>query len=271
MIRRFALALALAVPAFAADPPALKPLDYVAVQPGKIPVIISAPHGGGKDIPGAKPRTGEGLPKGPAGFFTGRDLGSEELAYQIAEAVEKKLGAKPYFVIAKFHRKYVDANRPPEIGVEDKAARPVYDAYHDTLAGYCKAVKKEFGRGLLIDVHGQAMAEDTIFRGTLNGKTVTLLRQRFGEKAHTGDQSFFGLLAANGCKVVPADGTDKEQAGFTGGHIVQKFGSHEGYGIDAIQLEFGGHYRIRDARPKAAERVAEAVAKYHELYLSKKD
>src|SRR5262245_55966698 len=116
MIRLFGLALACAFPALAADPPAFKPLDYVTFQTGKIPILISAPHGGGKDVPGATPRTGEGLAKGPSGFFTGRDLGSEELAYAIAEAVEKKFGAKPYLVVAKFHRKFIDANRPPEIG-----------------------------------------------------------------------------------------------------------------------------------------------------------
>lgn len=264
------LVLALAAPA-AADPPALKPADYVSTQAGKLPILISAPHGGTKDVPGVKPRTGDGLPGGPAGFFAVRDVGTEELAQAIAEAVEKRLRAKPYVVIARFHRKYVDANRPPEIGVEDKAARPVYDAYHDALAGYCKAVKADFGRGLLIDVHGQGFAADTVYRGTGNGKTVTLLRQRFGEKAHTGDESFFGLLAANGCKVFPADGKAKEQAGFTGGHIVQKFGSHAAYGIDAMQVEFGGDYRVRDTRAKTADRVAAAVAKYYELYLGKKD
>ncbi len=268
MTRIVLLTLVFVAPA-SADTPALKPAEFVSVQAGKLPILISAPHGGAKDVPGVAPRTGEGLTKGGAGFFAGRDTGTEELAHAIASAIEKKLGAKPYFVIAKFHRKYLDANRPPEIGVESKAARPVYDAYHDTLAGYCKDVKTEYGRGLLIDVHGQGTAKDTIFRGTQNGKTVTLLRQRFGEKAHTGEQSLFGLLAANGCKVFPADLTGKEQAGFTGGHIVQKYGSHEGYGIDAMQLEFGGDYRAREARTKTAERVTAAVAKYYELYLKK--
>jgi N-formylglutamate amidohydrolase len=268
MTRIVLLALGFVVPAHA-DTPALKPAEFVSAQAGKLPILISAPHGGAKAVPGVTPRTGEGLTRGGSGFFAGRDTGTEELAHAVAEAVEKKLGAKPYFVIAKFHRKYLDANRPPEIGVESQAARPVYDAYHDTLAKYCKAVKTEYGRGLLIDVHGQGTAKDTIFRGTQNGKTVALLRQRFGEKAHTGEQSLFGLLATNGCKVFPADLTGKEQAGFTGGHIVQKYGSHEGYGIDAVQLEFGGDYRAKEARAKTAERVTTAVAKYYELYLKK--
>src|SRR5829696_6210397 len=160
MIHSLYLAFVFAVPVVA-DTPDLKPAEFVSVQPGKLPILISAPHGGAKDVPGVTPRTGGGLAKGGAGFFAGRDTGTDELAHAIAEAVEKKLGAKPYFVIARFHRKYLDANRPPEIGLESKAARPVYDAYHGTLAGYCKEVKKECGRGLLIDVHGQGTAKDT--------------------------------------------------------------------------------------------------------------
>src|SRR5262249_49816912 len=143
---------------------------------------------------------------------------------------------------------------------------PVYEAYHQAVARYCRDVQRTFGRGLLLDVHGQGSAADTIFRGTQNGKTVTLLVQRFGVKAHDGPQSFFGLLATRGFKVHPQGG-GKEQAGFTGGYIVQTYGSHQGYGIDAIQLEFGGDYRAKDRRKETAARLAEVVAAYAKLYL----
>jgi N-formylglutamate amidohydrolase len=242
----------------------------VGAQPGKLPIILSAPHGGAKEVPGVPPRRGEGLVKGSKGFFTGRDTGTEELAEALAAAIEKKMGKRPYVVVARFHRRYIDANRPPEIAYESKLAKPVYDEYHAALARYCKEVKKTYGRGLLLDVHGQGTARDTVFRGTQNGKTVTLLRQRFGEQAHTAKKSFFGLLAANGCKVHPEDGAGKERAGFTGGHIVRTYGSHEGYGIDAIQLEFGGDYRAKGKREDTARKVAAAVAEYARLYLEEK-
>ena len=82
--------------------------------------------------------------------------------------------------------------------------------YRATIAAYCKEVKKTHGKGLLLDVHGQGSFPDAVVRGTQNGKTVALLVQRYGEKAHTGPKSFFGLLAAHGCKVNPADLTGKE-------------------------------------------------------------
>lgn len=256
-------------PADAPDPkPASHPL--VAVQEGKLPILISAPHGGAADVPGAEPRKGEGFVKGSTGFFVGRDTGTEELAYAIAKAVESKLHAKPYFVVAKSHRKYADFNRPVEIGVEGPKARPVYDAYHQTLAAYCRAVQKEFGRGLLIDVHGQGSAADTVFRGTKDGKTVELLIKRFGDRAHTGPDSFFGLLKQAGCKIYPEEPGVKERAGFTGGYIVQTYGSHTAFGIDAIQLEFGGQYRKKDVIEDTASKVTSAIVEYRKKYLPEK-
>ena len=90
--------------------------------------------------------------------------------------------------------------------------------------------------------------------------------QRYGEKAHTGPKSFFGLLAANGCKVAPEDLTGKEVAGLNGGHIVQTYGG-EGFGIDAMQLEFGSEYRAKEVQKDTAAKVANAVAEYAKLYL----
>lgn len=244
------------------------PSGLVRTQEGELPIILSAPHGGTAEIPGVPERKGEGLVKGSSGFFTGRDTGTEELAVDIAAAVEKRLGKKPYFVLARFHRKYIDPNRPADIAYESPKAKPVYEEFHGAIADYCKAVKQTFGRGLLLDVHGQGTAADTIFRGTKNGTTVTLLRDRFGEKAHLGKESFFGLLAANGCKVFPEpESKEKERSGFTGGYIVQTYGSHAGHGIDAIQLEFGGDYRAVGKRKAAADKVAAAIEGYAKLYL----
>jgi N-formylglutamate amidohydrolase len=262
--------LPLAAAALAAGPAASQqkgaPDDLVLTQTGELPLILSAPHGGLRAIPGAPVRKGEGLPKGSKGFFTGRDTGTEELALEVAAAVENRFGKKPHYVIARFHRKYVDANRPAAIAYEHAKAKPVYDAYHAALERACREVQKTYGRGLLLDIHGQGSARDTVFRGTQNGKTVTLLVQRYGAKAHNGPESLFGLLAARGWKVHP-QGEGKEQAGFTGGYIVQTYGSHQGYGIDAIQLEFGGDYRAKDSRKDTAARLADAVAAYAKRYL----
>jgi N-formylglutamate amidohydrolase len=278
-VRRYTL-LALALTAVAAGALAEVPVappprpvppksDLVTTQVGKLPVILSAPHGGTKEVPGVSPRKGTGLPVGGSGFFAARDGGTEELAAALSAAIEKKTGAKPYLVAARFHRKYIDANRPPEIAYEEAAAKPTYDAYRQTLAAYCREVKREYGRGLLLDVHGQGRMKDTVIRGTRDGKTVGLLIQRYGLKAHTGPDSFFGLLRTAGCKVFPENLADKDFESLSGGDIVHTYGSGE-YGIDAIQLEFGGDHRDAKNIKDTAEKVATAVEKFAKLYLTDK-
>ena len=109
--------------------------------------------------------------------------------------------------------------------------------------------------------------KDAVIRGTKDGKTVSLLVERFGAKAHTGPESFFGLLKAGGCKVFPDDLAGKEFAALNGGNIVQTYGGGD-YGIDAIQLEFGGDFRDKARLNDTAGKVAAAVARYTELYLT---
>src|SRR5262249_16851956 len=98
----------LSVSAVAAEP-AVPPSNLVATQQGSLPIILSAPHGGTHEVPGVTSRKGEGLARNGKGFAISRDTGTEELTYALADAIEKHLGKKPYFIVAKFHRKYIDA------------------------------------------------------------------------------------------------------------------------------------------------------------------
>lgn len=239
----------------------------IRVQKGKLPIIISAPHGGTREIPEVEARKGEGMEKGASGFFTGRDVGTEQLALAVAAEVKKKFGREPWYVISRVHRKYIDFNRPAEIGFEDPDARPVYEHYHGSIAEACREIAEEHRCGLLIDIHGQGSSRSTVFRGTRNGKTTELLQQRFGKSAQTGEQSLFGLLASRGWKVNPNPFDGKEQAGFTGGFIVGTYGSHQQTAIDAVQLEFGADYTNQEARQKTAAVLADALAAYAEKYL----
>jgi N-formylglutamate amidohydrolase len=243
-----------------------KPPDLVIVRKGTLPIIISAPHGGRKEVPGVAERKGIGIEQ----FAIVRDENTDLLAEAFAAELEKQLDGKPWVVIACFDRKYIDANRPPEQSFESEAAKPFYEAYHDPLIAACKAVKEKYGRGLLLDIHGQGVHPDAVCRGTRNGKTVSLLVDRYGWAAVAGKRSVMGQLERSGCRVLPkcdAPRETKEESGFSGGHIVGTYGSHTGYAIDAIQLEFGGNFRLKDAYLKTAKQLADAVAEFHNTYL----
>lgn len=239
--------------------------DLITIQEGQIPIILSAPHGGQLSISGADARRGAGLQAGPSGFQTVRDVNTDRLALALSAALEAKTGKKPYLVVAKFARQYADVNRPSTIGYEAPSAKPVYEEYHGSLERFCSEVKQKWGRGLLLDIHGQGSKRDTIFRGTGDGKSLSLLVERYGVKGRSGPESFAGLLAARGCKIFPTDDS-REQSGFTGGYITLTYGSRK-VGMDAIQLEFGGDYTNKDKRKDTADKLADTIIEFARLYL----
>ncbi|MGE3852968.1 MAG: hypothetical protein AB7K09_14585 [Planctomycetota bacterium] len=236
--------------------------ELVTAQRGTLPIILSAPHGGDVRVPGSEDRK-HGV--------TVKDLRTAELALLVAQFVTAKLGGKPYVVIAQFSRKDADANR--EAGreaYENDKAKLHYEAYHRALREFVDEVRREHnGRGLLLDLHGQARRQDQILRGTKQGKTVSALIKRAGNAALVGPDSLFGRLAKTYTVSPPLD-ADEDAASedlFDGGYIVQAYGSHQRDGIDAIQLEFGGDLRAKDAVWALAENMAAAIAAFAARYL----
>jgi N-formylglutamate amidohydrolase len=236
----------------------------VVFRRGDIPVIIVAAHGGSLPVPNCPPRTGKDLPK-RARFVTARDVGTRELALAIAEATYRKLRQRPYLVILSAHRKYVDANRPPEFAFESESAQKVYEAFHRAVELACKEVEEKFSCGLLLDIHGQKLNPDVVYRGTAQGATVQRLRKLHGEEAFTGEKSLFGMLKAHGFKVYPDPLGEAEWPGYSGGYIVRRY-EGERWEIDAYQLEFGMNYRTKDARPTTADKIADVIEHYVKLY-----
>lgn len=243
----------------------IDPAHFLSTLDGKLPIILSAPHGGRMPIPGVPDRRGgEGISQ----FVTATDTGTLEFVEFLAASVEKEMGAKPFLVAAKFLRKNADANRPLKDALESDIAKPVYDAYHAHLNKAVQQVKRDYGRGLLLDIHGQGKDEKTIFRGTAKKTTITHLLDRFGKPALTGDKSILGVLQKNGYKVFPAGDSDEpEDPAYSGGYIVRTYGSSNSGSVDAIQLELGYDYRSRVNRQKFADNLARAIRVFSEEYL----
>jgi N-formylglutamate amidohydrolase len=233
-------------------------------QTGDLPIILSAPHGGREAIPGVPQRRGDAARK----FATVRDENTAELAESLGAALQKNLGAKPYLVIARFARKYADANRPAADAYESPAAQACYEAYHQALRTACREVRDRWGGGLLVDLHGQAAEGETVFRGTGGGQTVALLRQRCGSDALCGPNSLLGYLEDHGYRVVPARKSDqREDPRFNGGYIVRTYGGTAGPGVDAIQLELGTQLRARARLEQTAADLARAIQVFARAYL----
>lgn len=240
------------------------PEPLVVARAGELPIVITAPHGGRRPLLGVPVRTGDGVTK----FVVVNDTNTDVLAEKVASAIEKKMGKRPHLVIAHFERKYCDVNRPAASAYESDKAKPAYDAYHTAVRKACQMAKDDWGGGLLLDLHGQAADAGAIFRGTQNGKTVTLLTERHGAKALTGPDSIQGRLEKKGYKFIPAaDSTDTEDKRFNGGYTVGTYGT--GTGLDAIQLELGGDQRTKKAMDGFAADLADAVATFANEFLPK--
>jgi N-formylglutamate amidohydrolase len=240
-----------------------EPTTLLTVWAGMLPIILSAPHGGRESIPGVPVRRGIGVPQ----FTTERDNNTAELTEAIANAIGDRLGAKPFVIIARFERKYLDANRPHAAAYESTAAKPYYEAYHRALGKACERLRQQWMGGLLLDIHGQGAEADTIFRGTDNGRSVSALQQKFGKEAVTGPKSIVGQLASKGYKVVPNGASDGREQRYTGGHTTRTYGSHRGTQIDAIQLEIGTHLRASANLNQTAIDLADSIVIFARHYL----
>jgi N-formylglutamate amidohydrolase len=104
-------------------------------------------------------------------------------------------------------------------------------------------VRRQWGHGFLIDVHGQTAEQETIFRGTDNRTTVRSLIERHGIHALSGPKSILGRLQAAGYRVVPDLSGQERERQYTGGYTTRTYGSHRGTNVDAMQLELGATLR----------------------------
>ena len=240
---------------------------YVTVRAGVLPIVISVPHGGDKLLPGVATRQDQGQKF----FVTTRDQRTAELAELLSAHLSRLLGGAPFLVIARFDRRHIDANR----AAVDAYTRPgdggpklVYDAYHQAITDAATAIKVKWGRGVVIDLHGQSRFPDQMIRGTHNGKSVTSLLARFGAEAVTGPRSIFAVLAAKGYKIAPSGAAgDTVERYFSGGHIIHAHGSADGGDIDAIQVEVGSRYREPERLEQTARDLADAIAAFAKSYL----
>jgi N-formylglutamate amidohydrolase len=261
--RRWLITLAFFLPVQLFAQEQQEPAKLLTVWAGMLPIILSAPHGGREPIPGVPVRRGIGVPQ----FTTERDNNTAELAEAVANAIYNRLGANPFLIIARFNRKYVDANRPHAAAYESAAAKPYYEAYHRALEAASESVRKQWAGGIFLDIHGQGAETSSIFRGTDNGKSVSALQKKFGKDALTGPKSVVGQMASKGYKFVPNGVGDAKEQRYTGGYTTRTYGSHQGTHIDAIQLEIGSNLRASANLDRTAIDLADSIVIFARQYL----
>jgi len=238
---------------------AAEPHSLVLAITGSLPILLTAPHGGLEGVPNVPLRS-----RGT----TSTDAYTIELAEALARHLTNSLGGQPYFVAARFSRKYIDANRAEIDAFDSPHAKPAYGAYHGQIQNFIAQIKERFPQGaLLLDVHGQSEDPGVVHRGTRNGATVAALIRKHGPEALSGPNSILGVVQSKGYKVFPPNtpiGNPPEDRRYNGGYTVHTYGSRNPDGLDAMQIEVGRDLRT-DSRFIAT--LSEGVAAFYRTYL----
>ncbi len=268
--------------------------NYVEYRTGNCRLVISVPHGGYLDDNNLIKRTSSNCPD--TDFATVMDDKTIELANAIDSIFFAKTGKYPYVVIGKISRRYVDFNRKASYAVPRNAPNNsyIYTLYHDWIKKAEEFVGKEFGGGLLVDIHGQSHAVKQVEIGyllrsyeldlddsQLAGDGSYLYRSSIYRLVHTnksgssfvdlirGPYSMGSLMYKNGLNCVPhsANPTPGDLPYFNGGYITMMYGSSEAIGmVDAIQFEFDNVSRQDRNRKNTATAFVEAVTEFLNLH-----
>ena len=203
---------------------------------------------------------------------------------------------RAYFVMAKFHRSYVDVNRPLndsayccekggtsctavriDRGKRTVEARRIYNRFHDAIGSAVGESARRWPtqRVLHIDIHAQGNrlnipelgihvrdGKNTIFIGTSRGTSV---KDKAALWSATG---FVGLLRAQlhrrgyaSAKIRPRNAREPEHPRYPGGYITTTWG-HALTGVsDVLQLEFG--FMMRKKRRRTVVRALAGALACH--------
>jgi len=236
---------------------------YIEYKKGSYPLIISIPHGGTIKL--------KGIPKRTNGV-----LGIDKYTIQLGKNLIKQIETKhkkgvniitPYYVISKIHRSIIDLNRNEDKAYinSSKIAHKLYNLYHDKMFEYIKDSIKNFGRSLLIDIHGfetekrpQGFRDVDIILGTNNLKS--LFPHSVPKKEWS--KNIRGKLIINLMEleipIAPGHPRRKEYV-LKGGFITKKYGAQNITKSQSIQIEFSD--RIRILNMHLQNKVLEMISK----------
>lgn len=261
--------------------------EYIEFKAGNLPIIISAPHGGGlepTDIPD----------RDCTGCVYVRDSRTQELIRQMSDAIFEEFGCYPYIIINRLHRRKLDANR--EIGDAadgDPMAEQAWTEFHDFIQIAKDSVTQNFGKGLYLDLHGHGhdiqrlelgyriwksrlqmpdaglnvFVNDASIKNLVNNNLSNLTLSELLR----GEDSFGEFYQDEMFLAVPSQ-TDSfpidDEPYFSGGYNTERHGSELGGVIDGIQIECNWD-DVRDTevnREVFAVATAQVLRKYLEKH-----
>lgn len=151
--------------------------NYVEYVPGDLPIVLTVPHGGSLKPANITDRTaGCGSPCVYAACNTPNtstcpirtlsDTNTDDVATEMAAALERLTSRRPHVVFVHLHRSKLDANREADEAAQgDADALQAYNEYFAFVDEAVASVQAGCGFGLVVDVHGQAHSHQNIELG----------------------------------------------------------------------------------------------------------
>ncbi len=255
--------------------------DYIEVQKGSLPLILTVPHGGNLKPDIFKTRL--------RGTLT-QDSNTIALSEFLVTELQRQFGGRPYVVICRLHRSKVDCNRVLTEGTEqDPLAIKAWKAFHEAIKEARDEVTRVHGAGLLLDLHGHRHSHGLVELGylisgrdlakpnALRDSSAALLKissirelaLRSSSSAETllrGPLSLGSLLTERGFASVPSQQHPFPSPGeyFNGAYDILAHGSRDGGTISAIQMECPWE-GVRDTeanQQRFAQSLAESLGVY---------
>lgn len=226
---------------------------FINFESGNIPLIIETPHGGTYDICTIEPLSMEKI--------CGIDAGTIKLAKEIKNEIMNKSNGmmRPTMITSNVSRNKLDLNRPKRLAnrTREEFGDCLYDIYHDTISRKIDENIEEFGKSLLITIHG--MEHHTIPEGF---RDVELVLGTNDLKSVQRNENIRGkiiekMLQSN-ISTSPRHPKGREHV-LTGGHAIKFHGKKKL--SDAVQLEFSDLIRMKksDLRRRAVGNIADAL------------
>jgi len=261
---------------------------YIEVLPGNMPLVISIPHGGyllPDEIP-ERPCTD--CAKHP-------DIFTIEIGLAIRNSIFKKTGYYPYVIINNLHRTRLDPNRNvSEAAQGNKNAELAWTAFQGSIDSANSQVKKKFGKGLYIDLHGHRhdikrtelgyllsseelqMEDDLLnsesfieYSSIRHLITANEFKRSYADLVR-GKFSLGSLLESKGYPCVPSPAhpfPKTDEPYFSGGYNTTRHGSSTGGTIDGIQIELDEMIRSDSKkRDQLAIDLASVLVDYLKIY-----
>ncbi|CAF0981536.1 unnamed protein product [Didymodactylos carnosus] len=266
----------------------------LSFQNGNVNLILSAPHGGTLLPSNVPNRTASCVSSGNTtcalqhncrsqsnskrrSITIVQDYLSDEFTKNVAKELYRTYNLLPYMVIGQWSRKKVDFNREvEEATMNHPEGIKGHQSYHNFILDAINKIEKQFGRGLLVDIHGHSQGNYTMIGYLLTGEnlnndkltTQTSIEELIQSSCPNnrnecinGQSSLGTILEAHDLGIsYPSTANPKpgKKVFYSGGYTTRNYISK----INAVQTELPYDTRAGPNREEYAKKYAKALYEY---------